>query len=361
MQHIIKPKMNKKIKLIHLFFILTLNFSCIEKKSKENENNRSEMVLTSKTDTLKFTSAIRAIFQDSKGNYWLGSHNEGVSFYNGKSFEYFTTYEGLANNQIRSIQEDKNGKIWFGTANGISVYDGGKFTNYLSKNNNPKFDWHETKGDLWFYSWEEDGINRFDGINMDYLIFPKPQNKDSDKSYGVTGISKDKYGKVWIATYSALFSYDDKKLNIYDAEKLSLKGNERLHIRSVLADSKERIWIGNNGIGVLLKEGSSVINFSEKNNLIQPTSRRNGDKSPSGTLEHAFTIEEDSEGNIWFGDVYTGAWKYDGKTVTNYSVSDNPSKPMIWTIYKDKKNNLLFGMADGNILKFNGQTFEKRF
>lgn len=353
--------MNRKVKMITLILILTLSFSCVEKKSKEGRTNKSELVVASKTDTLKFTSAIRAIFQDSKGNYWLGSHNEGVSFYDGKSFEYFTTKEGLSDNQIRSIQEDENGKIWLGTANGISVYDKGKFTNYPSKNNNPIFNWNETNGDLWFNAWEEDGINRFDGINMNHLIFPKPQNKNSNNSYGVTGISKDKNGKVWIATYAALFSYDDKMVNIFDAEKLNLKDNEQLHIRSVLADSKGRIWIGNNGIGVLLMEDNSIINFSEKNNLIHPTSRRNGDKSPPGTLEHAFAIEEDSDGNIWFGDVYTGAWKYDGKTFTNYSVSNNPSKPMIWTIYKDNKNNLLFGMADGNIFKFNGKAFEKQF
>ena len=78
-------------------------------------------------------------------------------------------------------------------------------------------------------------------------------------------------------------------------------------------------------------------------------------------MEHPFAIEEDSEGNIWFGDRDTGAWKYDGKTLTNYSISDKLSNPMILTIYKDNKNNLLFGIADGNIYKFNGKTFEKQF
>ena len=354
--------MNKKIKLIYLLIILALGISCVEKKPTEKVTHKPERVVTSKSDTLKFTSAIRSIFQDSKGYYWIGSHNEGVGFYNGKSFEYFTTKSGLSDNQIRSIQEDGNGKIWFGTANGISVFHDGKFTNYPSRNNNPIFDWHETKGDLWFYAWEEDGINRFDGINMNYLIFPKPKNKNPDNSYGVTGISKDKNGKVWIATYAALFSYDEIMLNIFDAEKLNLKDNEQLHIRSVLADSKGRIWIGNNGIGVLLMEDHSIINFSEKNNLIHPSSTRRGDNRPHpGTLEHPFAIEEDSVGNIWFGDVYTGVWKYDGKKISNYSISDHPSKPMIWTIYKDNNNNLLFGMADGNIFKFNGKSFEKYF
>ncbi|MFA9215229.1 MAG: two-component regulator propeller domain-containing protein, partial [Candidatus Methylacidiphilales bacterium] len=343
--------MNKKIKLIYLILLLTLSFSCVEKKLVENKTIKPELVVTSKTDTLKFTSGILAIFQDSRGNYWLGSHKEGVSFYNGKSFKYFTTTEGLSDNQIRSIQEDENGKIWIGTAKGISVYDKGKFTNYPPKNNNPIFDWNETNGDLWFYSWEEDGINRFDGINMNYLIFPKPKNINPDNTFGVTDISKDKDGKVWIATYAALFNYDGKMVNIFDNEKLNLKDNELLHIRSVLADSKGRIWIGNNGIGVLLMKGNSIINFSEKNDLIHPTSTRRGDKSKPGTLEHTFAIEEDSDGNIWFADIFTGAWKYDGKILTNYSISDKISKPMIWTIYKDSKNNLLFGMADGTIFK----------
>ena len=353
--------MIKRTKLIFLILILTLNFSCFEKGSTDKETDKPELVATSKTDTLKFTSGIRAILQDSKGNYWFGSHNEGVSVYDGKSFEYFTTNEGLSNNQIRSIQEDKYGKIWIGTAKGASVYDKGTLTNYYTKTNEPKYEWDKTIGDLWFYAGEEDGISRFDGRNMNYLIFPKPKNEKLNNSYGVTDISKERDGKVWIATYAALFNYDGKMVTIFDHKTLKLKDNELLHIRSVLADSKGRIWIGNNGIGVLLMESNSIINFSEKNSLIHPTSTKRGDKSKPGTLEHVFAIEEDSEGNIWFGDRDTEAWKYDGKTLTNYSISDKLSNTMIWTIYKDNKNNLLFGMADGNIYKFNRKTFEKQF
>ena len=353
--------MNKKLKLIYLLLILAMNFSCFEKKTTEKEVNKSVLVNTPKTDTLKYTSGIRAIFQDSKGNYWIGSHNEGVSYYNGKSFEYFTTNEGLSDNQIRSIQEDKNGKIWIGTAKGASVYEKGIFTNYSTKTTQPKYEWNKTNGDLWFSAGKEDGINRFDGINMNYLIFPKPKNKNPDNSFGVTDISVSKDGKIWIATYAALFNYDGKMVNIFDHNNLKLNDNELLHIRSVLADSKGRIWIGNNGIGVLLMEGTTIINFSEKNNLIHPTSTRRGDKSQTGTLEHVFAIEEDSEGNIWFGDRDTGPWKYDGKNVTNYVINTKVSSPMIWTIYKDNNNNLLLGMAEGHIFKFNGKTFEKQF
>lgn len=347
--------------MIYLILVLTLSFSCAEKKSTEKKMKQAEKIAAFKTDTLKFTSGIRAIFQDSKGNYWLGSHKEGVSVYNGKSFEYFTRSEGLADNQILSIQEDKYGKIWIETSRGVSMYDTGIVTNYYTNTNEPKYEWNKTSGDLWFYATVEDGINRFDGQRMNYLIFPKPKNKNPDNTFGVTGISKDTDGKVWIATYAALFSYDGKVVDVFDDEKFNLKGNELLHIRSVLADSKGRIWIGNNGIGVLLMDGNSAINFSEKHHLIHPASKRRGDKSPTGTLEHVFAMEEDAEGNIWFGDRDAGAWKYDGKTLTNYTINDQLSNPMIWTIYKDKRNNLLFGMAEGGVYKFNGKTFDKQF
>jgi len=349
------------MKLIYLIFILTLNFSCNENKKYEKETNKSKFVKTSQTNTLKFTSGIRTIFQDSKGKYWLGSHNEGISHYDGKSFEYFTTNEGLQDNQIRSIQEDRNGIIWIGTAKGVCSYNGEKFTNYLTEFNSPKSNWNATTGDLWFYAGEEDGINRFNGMNMNYLIFPKPKNDNPNKSYGVTGLSEDKEERIWIATYSALFNFDSKEINLFDKNKLALKVGDVLHIRSVLADSKGRVWIGNNGIGVLLMEDNKTINFSESNKLIHKNSTRNGNLSPKGTMEHVFAIEEDSEGNIWFGDRDTGAWKYDGKTMTNYTINNKLSTPMIWSIYKDNNNNLLFGMADGIIFKFNGKSFDKQF
>lgn len=358
--------MNNRINLIFLILLLTLSFSCFEKGTTNKETNKPELVATSETDTLKFTSGVRAIFQDSKGNYWFGSHHEGVGVYNGVSFQYFTTREGLSDNQIRSIQEDRNGKVWIETANGVSVYDRGTLTNYSTKMNEPKYDWNTTTGDLWFYAGEEDGINRFDGHRMNYLIFPKPKTESPDNSYGVTSLSKGQDGAIWIATYAALFNYDGKTITVFDRNALALKDKEFLHIRSVLADSKGRIWIGNNGIGVLLKKGDAITHFSKEQGKLIPmdefeANTRTQQFAKNTGLQSVFAIEEDSEGNIWFGDRDSGAWKYDGKTLTNYSIGDKQSQPMIWSIYKDNKNNLLFGMDDGNIVKFNGKGFEKQF
>ncbi|WP_167619256.1 ligand-binding sensor domain-containing protein [Maribellus sediminis] len=361
--------MKKFFQLIYLILFLTLNFSCVEKKTSEKEISKSESVSTSKTDTLKFTSGIRVIFQDSKGNYWLGSHEEGVNRFNWKAFEYFTTSEGLSDNQIRSIQEDNNGTIWFGTASGVSSYDarlteGHKITNHtlfvneFSPNNRIK-----TANDLWFNAGNNAGLYRYDGQKINYLAFPEPENANPDNRYYPTSIAEGKNDMLWIGTYPAVFGFNGHQFaEVITDETLGLNEETgHLHVRSVFEDSKGRLWIGNNGIGVLLKAEDSIINFSEQYNLIHPASIRSGAKSPAGTLEHVFAIEEDADGNIWFGDRDTGAWKYDGTTMTNYVIDKKLKSQMIWSIYTDNDNNLLLGMAEGGVYRFNGKSFDKRF
>jgi ligand-binding sensor domain-containing protein len=314
-----KPEINKMTKLINLILILTLNFSCAEKKSTEKEINQPELVATSNSDTLKFTSGIRAIFQDSKGNYWFGSHNEGVSLYDGNSFKYFTINDGLADNQIRSIQEDKNGTIWFGTANGVSSYDG-KNIRTQSPIGNLESEWTKKEGDLWFDAGTRQGVYRYDGQKLNYLPFPNPKNITSGSTYAVTSISKGKNDMLWFSTYAGVFGYNGSEFTTINDETLRLtEDSEKMHVRSILEDSQGRLWIGNNGIGVMLKSGNSIINFSKEQGKLIPmnefeTNALSKQFTKNTGLQAVFAITEDSQGNIWFGDRDSGAWKYERTT-----------------------------------------------
>lgn len=368
--------MKNKLTLIYLIFILTLSFSCAEKKTSGMETNKPEIVGTSTTDSLKFTSGISAIFQDSKGNHWFGSLREGVAVYNGKSFRYFTHDDGLTDNQIHSIQEDKEGVIWFNTQKGVSSYDGTGIKNHTkteiassqnifsNQRNEPlQGEWMKSENDLWFEAGTKEGAFRYDGEKITYLAFPSHKAlSPTDNLFAVTSISKGKNNMIWFGTYAGIFGYNGSGFTIINDETLGLdRKTAPLHIRSLLEDTKGRLWIGNNGIGVLLKEGSSIINFSEKNNLIHPASKKRGDKSLPGTLEHVFTIAEDRQGNIWFGDRDAGIWKYDGKGMKNYTTKDGLTNDFALEIYEDSNGKLWFGMANGDIYQYNGATFEKQF
>lgn len=367
-------------KLIYLLLIWTLIFSCNEKKTPKKISSNSDFVTNAKTDTLKFTSGVRAIFQDSKGNYWFGSHGEGISRFDGKSFEYFTIDEGLSDNHILSIQEGDHGVIWFGTLSGVSSYDGKTVKtvtpseNGISQHIELKTDnrvlqseWMKTDTDLWFNAGIKEGVYRYDGHTLKYLPFPKTKAMNTGNVYSVTGFSKGKDNMLWVGTFAGVFGYNGSDFTIINDETLGFKDiNHRVHIRSILEDSKGRLWIGNNGIGVLLKEGDSISNFSKRHRRLIPMNefRSNIKKnqfSRNTGLQSVFAIAEDHDGNIWFGERDTGAWKYDGASMTNYTIDEQLTSQMVWSIYEDQHKNLLFAMASGGVYQFNGTSFDKRF
>jgi hypothetical protein len=47
--------------------------------------------------------------------------------------------------------------------------------------------------------------------------------------------------------------------------------------------------------------------------------------------------------------------------MVNYTMKDGLTNDFALSIYKDENEKLWLGMADGNIFKFNGKTFEKQF
>lgn len=359
-----------------LILLLALHFSCIEKRSTGKVTHKTALGVSIPKDTLQFTSGISAIFQDRKGNYWFGSTSEGVAFYDGKEFVYFTVKDGLADNQIRSIKEDKSGVIWFNTQEGISSYDGVRIKNhvYLASGNSPiqhntsLTNWTKTDDALWFDAGISEGVYMLNGQELNYLAFPIGEVHNSyDSLFSVTSISKGKSGILWLGTYAGVLGYNGRDFTFITDETLGFVGKkEYLHVRSIYEDSKGRLWIGNNGIGVLVKEGNAITHFSKTQGKLIPmdvfarnTKTKQFEKNTG--LQSVFAITEDAEGNIWFGDRDSGAWKYDGSSLTNYVVNVPLSSSMIWTIYKDSEDNLLFGMADGNVFRFNGKAFEKQF
>ena len=352
-----------------LVLILLLNISCSYQKASNAETNTSKNTESNKTNTannkLKFAYGIRAILHDSNGNYWFGSHREGVCLYAGKSFSYFTVEDGLSHNQVRRIQEDENGTIWFGTANGVSSFNGERIiTHTLNKSfttiESIKIpNWRLTENELWFNAGNNFGVYKYDGQKLTYLNLPF--KGDNTNFYAATDFSKGK-NQQWIATYGAVLGYDGKTFTIINDKSLGYSQKTGLlHVRSVFEDSQGRLWIGNNGLGVLLHKDGVTTNFSEEQGLIHAASTRNGAHSPPGTLEHVFAIYEDKNGHIWFGDRDNGAWRYDNKSMTNYVVDKNLETQMIWDIYEDKNGNLLFAMESGGVYKFNEGVFERAF
>ena len=79
------------------------------------------------------------------------------------------------------------------------------------------------------------------------------------------------------------------------------------------------------------------------------------DGSPS--LHRVFSIGEDRAGNIWFGTVEHGAWRYDGKSLRNFTAKDGLTSKDIMGIYTDRQGDLW--LAGNGVFKFNGASFDR--
>lgn len=316
---------------------------------------------------------VRSILEDSKGNFWFGSWKEGVCRFDGERLTYFTMEDGLSDNQIRSIREDRSGVVWFEGGVGISGFDGERIIRPASRNYASKDDWRLQPGDLWF---KEDGaagateiegqpgVYRYDGSAFTYLALPLPADHP-DAAYASTGFARGKGGRLWFATYQAVVGYDGESFTIIDDKSLGLSDDTgRLHVRCVLEDSKANLWIGNNGIGVILHDGQTATQFTQDKGLGK-VDQRVGRMTPqpgdvtdgSPSLHRVFSIGEDRAGNIWFGTIEHGAWRYDGKSLRNFSANDGLTSKQIWAIYTDRRGDLW--LAGSGVFKFNGTTFDR--
>jgi hypothetical protein len=251
-----------------------------------------------------------SVLEDRKDDLWFGTIGSGVHYYDGKSFQIFTTNDGLINNEIGCIYEDKTGNIWFGANGGVSRYDGKSFRNY------------KMNGDFM-------GEDR---TGKPFPDFTRPPNE-------VNSIIEDKTGNFWFGARGNTFVYDGKTFTVFSRE-----GKPFNNVRSIIEDKKGNIWLGGMD-GLWRYDGSTFTNFTQnfigyiyedkKGNiwtsglndnrmfaLCRYDEKSLSDKKPTVTEVKSQSsmllgILEDAKGNIWFGSA-VGVYRYDGNTITDF-------------------------------------------
>ncbi len=252
--------------------------------------------LTSKISSPRFSS-FWDVLEDRKGNLWFASKDSGVYYYNGKSFQHFTTKDGLANNRTLHIYEDKAGNIWFATGGGASRYDGKSFRNFTTKeglsNNDLTRIIEDKTGNLWFGT-------RGEPCFYDGKTFAVLKNKDGKAFKNVWSIIEDKKGNIWLADNDGLWRYDGRTFI-----KVSQRG-----AYAITEDKKGDIWT----TGAVNFEVWALSRYDQKSLY---------NKKPivseimSGGRMDFLGILEANDGSIWFGSG-GGVHRYDGKTFTDF-------------------------------------------
>ena len=86
------------MKLIILLIFSILSVSCNSQEKKVDTHNKSA------SNKIEIESQIgeyvTSIFEDSKGNLWFGTLENGIARYDGQKLKYFTTKDGLPSDRV---------------------------------------------------------------------------------------------------------------------------------------------------------------------------------------------------------------------------------------------------------------------
>lgn len=278
-------------------------------------------------------SAVWTIYQDSNGDYWFGTMQNGACHYTPnaeKKFTWYSSADGLGSNFIRSFNEDNKGDVLLGTLAGL-------------------------------YKIRKDKVELMEipGLLVGNLAF--------------TSISKDKNQNMWLGTNEGAV-----KVNGLGSEVF--KVNNGICSNVILysyIDNEGDIWFGSDGSGVSKLASEAVANFSSANGLpgdyinciFQAKNKKywfgigdNGlicsegntyktyrlnPKKPKAELvdNHVNCIAEDNTGQLWAGTM-AGLSIFDGSSFRNY-LADDQQYRTIYSIYHSKNNTHYIGSLQG--------------
>jgi len=213
--------------------------------------------------------AVYAIFEDSKGNIWMGTNGGGVNVLDqstGIITKYMNdpnNYKSLAGDFIRCFYEDQKGNIWIGGSGGVSVFNPStwQFANYNHTNTSFESDvifsiYGDKRGNMWI------------GSSGGGLVCLNPQTgKVSNYTTNeglpdntINAITEDDYGYLWISTNNGLCRFDPKTGNCKNMGLDNGLQSFEFSQGSILKTSKGEILVGGiNGFNVV-HPGNIIIN-----------------------------------------------------------------------------------------------------
>lgn len=314
--------------------------------------------------------------QDKAGNLWFGTTGDGVYRYDGKSFTNFTMKDGLDTNQILSILEDRVGNIWFGSRNGICRFDGKTITqipipvsyntfyssvssnNYSSTKNAVWSIMQDKSGTLWFGT--DEGVYCFNGKTFTrFLDNSNIINQSGLTLKSVQCMLEDTKGNIWFGSgpmaFEGICFYDGKKI-------ISFKPKNQQWIRKIVESKNGIILFATRSAGICYYDPSieqadgkkfndfptppkffngSLTNIleDEAGNILMASDYGNNSGDTLGGLwlsnssnnkiaeitftkitnKEVFFMLDDKDNNIWLGTRGTGLYRYDRKSITNFS------------------------------------------
>lgn len=293
------------------------------------------------------SSNVRALFQDSFGNVWIGNYSSGIDFVN-HSRPVFNIYKwGNASSAVGNtkpvwgIYEGEDGTLWFGGINEVTAVkaDAVLHTYDLSRFN-PSAMAHVTA----IHKYQDKlmlGIYDGGALSIEERSGKVERILPASLSH-VNTFCDTPDGKLLIGVKDGLYEYDGNSYRKLKAVS-DLIFNQTPN--GIVFDNQGKLWIGSYGLGVYVFDKG-----------MKPVARLD---SSEGFVSNAVTqIFKDSKGGLWIagqdGLAYVKDTRHPEKYV-NYGYDNGLEDIHIRAIQEDRRGDIWFAHNSG-LARYNRDT-----
>lgn len=312
---------------------------------------------------------VRAIFEDSKGNFWIGTAGHGLHTMDRKTGTFKQHAFNSANlralsgpevkksdksEHITFITEDVTGAIWIGTyGSGINRYDPltGNAIHYSNQEDDGEFN----DNSAWCIYTSRDGVIWL-GTNEGNLYRIDPLRKNIpyvEVGSAVQAIHEDRWGNLWLGTTSGIVKNDrDGNLaHVFRPNSTHVGTKYGYSIHIVESSTSNILW---------LTFGGKLMRFDRGKNSFVPFENQS---AAGKTLadKYVTTIVKDRKGLLWIG-TSSGIYLLNEvsgelKAFTTHTDSINIRINNVYSILEDKSGDIwLAAIYGGGVHRFRHRT-----
>jgi ligand-binding sensor domain-containing protein/PAS domain-containing protein len=313
---------------------------------------------------------IERFYQDEAGNVWIGTFNNGLNMFN-PAYETFTSImpdpENSYTGRVRVIFEDRKGNLFVGTRIGLYMKKGNEFILYANTDHNFSTlsqnsllcSYIDRTGTLWLGTFAG-GVNYTVLLRKEFINYRAGADDNHFlSSPNVYSFAEDRNRDLWIGTDNGL-NYLNRTTNTFtyyfndEADPNSISYND---IKAITSDKKGNLWIGTNrgGLNYYNFETGNFLHYNhdpeninslawdkiygllndEDNNLWILTNKNVDNQESSIDILHNgqdkfihlqekayFGITQAKDGNIYIGSI-SGIWQFNKTdSIFNFIVND---------------------------------------
>jgi signal transduction histidine kinase/ligand-binding sensor domain-containing protein len=244
----------------------------------------------------------RALWEDERGNLWMGTDDGGVVRYHNGVFTSLTAKDGLPSNKIIRIDGDAAGTVWIFTSAGVVRWRNGHLVLPRSKFDRSLDAWitrpeNFTIDAPFFGLWRftASGWQRF--AYGHWSPFPLSPGISDPANIHLAAVTEDAERRLWYTLYERPHEY-------YCLSRGHLKvirGVPDVSSTQITTQDREgRIWMGNHFGAVGLWQNGQF------------------HRLPGISTPNVFQAMEDREGDLWIATLDRGLYRLEKQVITAY-------------------------------------------